>query len=686
MNTPRDSQMEIKELTSSHIAEDLYAAFSRPHPEYTTASRDWTVMDIVSGGWLSFVESGAYLATVESTVDSPATAEAVRRIILNFTPIFNCVELTLNVYNALLMQKAPIVRGWDAAADYIDDSFSSDVDGNGTTLTQFTERVCAEVLKYNRVGVFVDFPTVDSAIPLSERAATKMTAVLKLIKTRDILTWNTSRDENGRDALYYVIFKHTSYANGPGSDFFTLYKQTNYSILILEDDEHTLESRLHSDTAEEATLLDAVAMPFTLSQKSRAVRYEFFCVDGGQDTVLNSKLSRIYTRTELSLDGKPMNRLPFYFIGGDNTPAPQRPGFVHLAELNRAYYMLSARVGYMLYYVSSPVPWSAGAEIEEVGTPVAKVKTRTGGTSNEDAYLDNFVRRFNTENNTEFYSTDMFKPATGNCVPAQEGGISAANSKEFVVGVHPSNFLVFRDPAAKVGWLTLDGGGLAQAFQALDRMEKQMAIVGAKQLNENHKAAITAETANIERIGENANLASYAQTISQGMTNVLLTVIAHGEVRGTPEDISNFNYIVTVETLPQKIDATELTALLSAMSYHIMSKQDALNILIRRGVLPADTRLPDLAETLAMEKTLFEDLGLSMPMSPGLNGDDPSGDGTGEEPNGTDKKDAKKGGDSGKEGGKPASEDGADKKPSARRRSKKNGGGSGTATATPNSD
>ncbi len=677
MSTPPIKQMEIKEITASHIAEELYTAFNKPHPEYSTAARDWAVMDIVSGGWLSFVQSGAYLATVESTVDSPATAEAVKRIILNFTPIFNCVELTLNVYNALLMQKAPQVRGWDAASDYIDDVFASDVDGNGTTLTQFTERVCAEVLKYNRVGVFVDFPTADPTMPVAERVAAKLTAVLKLIKTQDILTWNTSRDEYGRDALHYVIFKHTCYANGPGSDFFTLYHQTNYSVLILEDDEHTLESRLHSDTANEASLVDAVSLPFKLSQKSKAVRYEFFCVDGGRDTVLNSKLSRIYTRTELSLDGKPMNRLPFYFIGGDNGPLPQRPGFVHLAELNRAYYMLSARVGYMLYYVSSPVPWSAGAEIEEVGTPVAKVKTRTGGLSNEAAYLDNFVRRFNEANHTEFYSTDLFKPATGNCVPTQENGTTPANSKEFVVGVHPSNFLVFRDPTAKVGWLTLDGGGLTQAFQALDRMERQMAIVGAKQLNENHKAAITSETANIERIGENANLASYAQTISQGLTNVLLTVVAHGEVRGTDEDISNFNYLVTVETLPQKVDATELTAMLNALSHNVLSKQDVLNNLIRRGVLPVDTRLPDLAEELAMEKAIFEDLGLSMPMpdpnDPNAGGVDTGGGGT------KDGNDTKKGDD------KPAPKDGAAKKTPPRSRNKK-GDGKKTATPTPNSD
>jgi len=221
-------------------------------------------------------------------------------------------------------------------------------------------------------------------------------------------------------------------------------------------------------------------------------------------------------------------------------------------------------------------------------------------------------------------------------------------------------------------------------------MERQMAIVGAKQLNENHKAAITSETANIERIGENANLASYAQTISQGMTNVLLTVIAHGEVQGTAEDNSKFNFTVTVETLPQKIDATELNALLAALSYKVVTIQDILNILVRRGVLPDDTRLPDLAATLAEQKALFEEFGLNEGLD--MNGDNANGgngddddntNGNGDNGNG----DNGNGGSSGGKGKAADKKDGGDaasksaKKPQPQRRKKT---GDGKASATPN--
>ncbi len=81
---------------------------------------------------------------------------------------------------------------------------------------------------------------------------------------------------------------------------------------------------------------------------------------------------------------------------------------------------------------------------------------------------------------------------------------------------------IFSDSNASAGMLSLDHDFVALSAN-LNRKEQQMAVLGARMLSSDKKAAEAADTAAIHRSGENSVLAGIAQTISLGCTPALKT-------------------------------------------------------------------------------------------------------------------------------------------------------------------
>lgn len=74
---------------------------------------------------------------------------------------------------------------------------------------------------------------------------------------------------------------------------------------------------------------------------------------------------------------------------------------------------------------------------------------------------------------------------------------------------------------AKVGFLEFTGKGLGSLDEALDRKEKQMAVLGARLLEQQKSGVEAADTVRLRQSGEKSVLSGVANSCSEGLTQVL---------------------------------------------------------------------------------------------------------------------------------------------------------------------
>lgn len=178
------------------------------------------------------------------------------------------------------------------------------------------------------------------------------------------------------------------------------------------------------------------------------------------------------------MNNQRMGFIPFWIIGVDDiTPNVDDPPLIDLVDLNLSHYRTTADYEHGCHFTGLPTAWIAGYNPEQ----------KADGSPADRLYI----------------------------------GSAAA--------------WVFPDPNAKADFLEFSGQGLNALEKNLERKESQMAILGARMLEVQKKAAEAAETAGIHRAGESSVLASAAQTISLGITKALEVFCqwagANGEVK-----------------------------------------------------------------------------------------------------------------------------------------------------------
>jgi hypothetical protein len=228
-----------------------------------------------------------------------------------------------------------------------------------------------------------------------------------------------------------------------------------------------------------------------------------------------------------------MDYIPFYFIGvDDTTPATDEPPLIDLVDLNLAHYRTNADYSHGLHFT---------------GLPTAVVSGYTPENPTDKLYI----------------------------------GSSTA--------------WVFPDPNAKATFLEFTGQGLQALEKAIDRIEQQMATIGARLLSPEKKATETAQTAQIHRAGESSILSAIANTISIGLSAALVTFSEWAGVKGEASITLNTDF------LPPEMSPQELTALLSGwqMGAPGLSDQGLFDILQKREVVMPDVTLEDEQERIA---------------------------------------------------------------------------------------
>lgn len=129
--------------------------------------------------------------------------------------------------------------------------------------------------------------------------------------------------------------------------------------------------------------------------------------------------------------------------------------------------------------------------------------------------------------------------------------------------------LVTKNPDAKATFAEFTGQGLQALENNLERKEAQMAVLGARMLEPQKKGVETAEAEGQHRKGEESMLASVAQAISLGMTQVLKWF---AEWAG--EDPSKVKAELNRDFYPVKMTPQMLSALISGWQQGVPGLSD----------------------------------------------------------------------------------------------------------------
>ena len=233
-----------------------------------------------------------------------------------------------------------------------------------------------------------------------------------------------------------------------------------------------------------------------------------------------------------------MNFIPFEIVTDDGmTFNIDKPPMIDLININISHYKTSADYEHGCHFTALPTFWIAGYKqpIAEPGLPAEKI------------YL----------------------------------GSQTA--------------LVMPDPQTKVGFVEFTGQGLSTLERNLDRKEQQMAVLGARMIAGEKKAAETATTTAIHRTGENSILSSVSISISQALTYLLQVFSTWAGV----ED-NAIECIVNKDFLPVAIDGPTLTAYTQTWQAGGLTDEEFFDLIQRGDLVEADV---DFAKHKAGENT-----------------------------------------------------------------------------------
>jgi len=159
---------------------------------------------------------------------------------------------------------------------------------------------------------------------------------------------------------------------------------------------------------------------------------------------------------------------------------------------------------------------------------------------------------------------------------------------------------VTEEVGAKVGFLEYTGQGLSALRDIKNDKEQLMAILGARLLEENKKAAEAADTLKIRAAGESGSLTAIAKNISAGVEKALKTLAWWSGA--TDAQIDAIKFELNTDFIDSKLTPQEIAELTKMYQSGAISQDTFLYNLKRGEILPEDISIED-------EKSLIDTQG-----------------------------------------------------------------------------
>jgi hypothetical protein len=425
----------------------MAATVNTKHPEYEKMQSQWVKVRACVEGQKAVHDAGIlFLPALKDQTVEDYNAYKLR------ASFFNATWRTISALQGMMFRKEPEIEVAASVEPYLED-----VTMDGRSLHIFAQQVAIEVLSTGRVGILVDYPQGDTTgLTLADTAKLNLRPLLAQYKAENIINWKQARIANEMKLSLVVL---TEDAALEGNQF-EHECETHYRVLDLIEG--------HKITGGSG----GVKRGFELVKVYR--QRVFRINDKQEDEQVGGDIFPM-------MNGKPMNEIPFIFIGiDDTTPEMDEPPLIDLVDVNLDHYRLSADLKHGLHFGGLPTAVISGYSPENAG---------------DKLYI---------------------------------GSASA---------------WVFPDPQAKASYLEFTGQGLEPISKEMDKDEQRMAILGARLLSSEKKATETAQTAQIHRAGESSILASIAQTISIGLSEALSIFSEWAGVDGEAEIELNTDFI-----------------------------------------------------------------------------------------------------------------------------------------------
>ena len=231
--------------------------------------------------------------------------------------------------------------------------------------------------------------------------------------------------------------------------------------------------------------------------------------------------------------GKRPTEIPFIFFGSsENSVIPKEGPLLDLAYLNVKHFVITVDFFHALHFCGLPTPWAAGFSLKD----------------GESLHI---------------------------------GSATA---------------WVSEDAQANCGMLQLDGSGVGAIETALDKLEKQMAVVGSRMIEQQRRGVETAEGLLIRQTSDFAVLSNIAACVEDGMEKVLTWMAI--AVGASEAEIAKIKVRLNKDYTTADVNPQVLTALFVALQNNTISLESFLYYLKQKEVLPSH-------RTIQQEKELI---------------------------------------------------------------------------------
>jgi hypothetical protein len=214
-----------------------------------------------------------------------------------------------------------------------------DVDGAGIGLHEQSKKTLADTVSFGRVGLFVDYPPTDGTVTKAQQEAGYVRPVILSYAPESVLNWRTV--VIGARRLLSLVVLQESFLSA--DDGFQPYYQYQWRVLKLVPTDKIYEGE---------------QLPPGTQHEYRVEIWRDIPINGspGQTQTLP-----IQSYTPLDASGKPMDQIPFVFVGSLNNDSIVDPAPLYdLSILNIAHYRNSADYEESCFIVGQPTVYASG--------------------------------------------------------------------------------------------------------------------------------------------------------------------------------------------------------------------------------------------------------------------------------------------------------------------------------------
>lgn len=283
------------------------------HREYKTYFETWQLLrDTISGDDAVKAKNTTYVPRLSEQSNDDYNAMLNRPVYENYT------QRILNGFIGLMFSKDPMIKLPAKLEDYKDN-----IDLKGTTLIDFEQELSREVMSVGRVGLLVDYVSVDtSGMSKAEAEMLNSRPYMTKYNTESIINWKYE-NINNVSTLTMVVLKEQKEV---WTDFVSELKDF-YRVLRLQEGVYIQEIYEQDEDKKSYGLTQTI-------------------------TPMNN--------------GNTMSHIPFYGITPNSIQlSPVKPPLYDVAKVNLSYFQTDVDLHHGSHFTALPTAYASGVQLQE---------------------------------------------------------------------------------------------------------------------------------------------------------------------------------------------------------------------------------------------------------------------------------------------------------------------------------